>query len=186
MAATAWISLEREATVARLVAANTAAGARVYDWRTQDISADTDTFPMIIVRTESARRSIRSQGSKICEAVIPIAVECYVRGGTDTAIAQALDALEQSVYVALLWNQTWIQRYKDVQHVATTYQADGSQAKRIGYSVSLFVVTLEIARTVTTGEALETVVAEVAPINPATDGPTVTPIGGTTVDDLDE
>ena len=102
--------------VERLIAADTAAGARVYDSR--EISADDPPadYPQIAVYSASLaqRRSTRGPSWTRDETV---AVVGYVTATSDAELAEALDSLEDEILEALLTDEDWLAPFQAVESV---------------------------------------------------------------------
>lgn len=159
---TPWVTTVREDVVTRLVAAGTAAGSRVYSWRTTPLEAG--DLPAIVVRS-GLDRSTTAQRSGVAVESVNIVIECYVEGSTDAVVAANSDALEEQVFLALWNDATWTNQDELMRvepQPADALDINVESAKRRGRAVQAWKLTRARVQTpTTTGDALSLLVASI-------------------------
>lgn len=100
----------RQDIVARLIAAGTAAGSRVYDSRTAPVFfADLPALVVVDGATQDEPRALSIPSFRRTYTAI---VGAFVTGATDAALGSALDSLIEECRAALLTSSSWASQYE--------------------------------------------------------------------------
>lgn len=169
----------RTDAVARLIAAGTSAGSRVYDSRLHAIqmgqaSGDVtpDTTPLLIVETSTVRRESRGHGMGHRTETFELEVRGYITASpstTDAQLAAALDTLEEDAADALLEDGEWVALYRPgrgsgvvIKPSERLLEIDESGSRRAGFR-QVYEITQTRTRQAPAGarDALETVTVDV-------------------------
>ena len=153
-----WITDVRTDAVARIVAAATDAGSRVYDSRRQPFPAAEPTrpetqLPAIVVHTTQVKRQARGNRAGVVEETVTLIVECFTRdSGTEADIAAAIDALEDAAFSALWDHQSWASQYVGAGlTINPSTLTRETESSRVGYAVFGFDLSRRRERSVDTG-----------------------------------
>ncbi len=125
--------------VARLIAAETSAGARVYDsprWNFEPA-----ILPAVGVSTIGGTEDRWASNQRFIDRTDRLAIECVVTGADEAATAAALDTLESEVCDATMGDPEWSQAFQRVQPAEWQRKIDASTADVIGRS--LIVIPVE-------------------------------------------
>lgn len=120
----------RTDAVARLVAASTVAGSRVYDSRRIDV--DTDELPVIVVTSAGGTETRLGMRSLMTRRSEKLQIAGVVTGTTDAALAAAVDAIEEDILDAFMGDPEWLGAFREVTQAQSEKSLDIGQNKRVG------------------------------------------------------
>jgi hypothetical protein len=119
----------RTDAIARLIAASTAAGGRVFDSRSAPIQKD-ETLPLLIVYTPSDNGPTLGQGPPKIRSELDLVIEVHADGSTDASAVAAAESLEREVKAALLSDPVWVAQFEHVLAVNVQRGWDSNSDKR--------------------------------------------------------
>lgn len=120
----------RTDVVARLKAAATVAGSKVYDSR--DLDYEVDEPPALSVSSIGGNDNKWGIGQRLTKHVERLAIVGMVKGTEEGAVAAARDVLEGEVYDALAQDTEWLQSFDSVESMESAKKIDTESEYVVG------------------------------------------------------
>lgn len=157
----------RNDAAARLVAAGTPAGSRVYGFRTTPVPED--KLPALLVYVANDNGENRSIAVPVFRRVVELSAECIIAGGTDEELGDTLEDFADGVTGALLNDPEFVRQFEQIPSVR--YEAvaviDGARRMACGKLTFSLQFSAEYPPTLADAVNLSTVELSVDTIEPA-------------------
>jgi len=131
--------------VARLIAAATPAGAKVYDSRKVDV--EKDDIPCIVVISMGGSEDTWSKTTKLNKHTEKVAVTGIVTGTDEANLAANVDSMEAAIVDSLLSDSEWLTSFESISSVKVDKTLDLSARNRVGGVSCTFDVTYPVTYT---------------------------------------